>query len=75
MTSDEVHKSHWVITIITPNQLKRMKEDHHELSDLEEWIESFPPEEIFSGLRISCYQNEVGIDDDVNRCVNESKEC
>lgn len=75
MTTDEVNKCQWVIAIVVPQQLKGMKENHRKLADLEEWIKSFPPEEIFPRLRPSCDEYEVRVDYNMNRRVNESKKC
>lgn len=35
MSSDEVDKGHWELTIVAPDKLEGMKEDHQELSNLE----------------------------------------
>lgn len=74
MTSNEVHKRYWIVTFIAPNQLKRMKKNQRKLSDLEERIESFPPEKVAFSFRKGCRQYEISVDDDVNCRVDEPKE-
>jgi hypothetical protein len=74
VTSDEIHESHWIVALVAPNQLERVNEDQSKLSDLEEGVERFPPEEKLLCSWKSCGENEVSVDDDMNGSVDESEE-
>jgi len=75
MSTDKVNERHWIVAVIFPKQLKGMNKNQSKLADLEKREECFPPKEISSRPRNDCNENEVCVDDDVNCCVDEAKEC
>lgn len=75
MPTDEVYKCHWIFTFIAEHQLESVNENQRKLADLEDGIKCFPPEEKLFRLGKSCDENKVRVDDDVNSCVDEPKEC
>jgi hypothetical protein len=74
VSTNEKHEGNRVVAVIFPRKLKSVYENHHKLSNLKEWIESFPPKEIFPCMWINCDKYKITVTNNVNGSVDETKE-
>lgn len=75
MSSNEIHESNWIVTLIFPQQLKCVQKNEQKLTNLKEWIKAFPPEENSPCRRKNCDGQKIRINYDMHKCIDEAEKC